>query len=168
MTQHRGFGVQEGGQALPACDTKPPGLCNVSFVRAIADNCVVGMGGLAHLCRDAKPWSCVASRGACLLCHAADMSTVSHSRDVCCVTQQTRLLRHTADTSAASHIRHVCCFTQQTCRLCVTADISETCPPMVYIVVDATRDRRIHSFFQKLGSEASMLGPDHPQRLLIS
>ena len=36
----------------------------------------------------------------CLMCDTADMSAVSHSRNVCCATQQTCLLCHTADMSA--------------------------------------------------------------------
>ena len=87
------------------------------------------------------------------LSHTADMSAVSDSRRLCCVTQQTmpavshsrhRLLRdaadvsavsccvtqqtcplcHTADMCAVSHGRHFCCVTQQTCVLCYTADMS--------------------------------------------
>ena len=69
------------------------------------------------------------------------MSAVSHSKHVCCFTQQTCLLCHTADisaflrsrhcllcrtadVSAVSHRRHVCCVKQQTCLLCDTADMS--------------------------------------------
>ena len=62
--------------------------------------------------------------GACLLCHTADTSAVSHSSHVCCVTQQTCLLCHTADMSAVSDSRHVCRVTQQTYLLCHTADMS--------------------------------------------
>ena len=58
------------------------------------------------------------------MCYMADMSAVSHSRHVCCVTQQTCLRRHTADMSAVSHSRHVCWVTQQTCLLCHTANMS--------------------------------------------
>ena len=52
-------------------------------------------------------------------------SAVSHSRHVCCVTQQTCLPRDTADMSAVPHSRHVfCCVTQQTCLPCRTEDMS--------------------------------------------
>ena len=60
-----------------------------------------------------------------LLCLTADMSAVSHSRHVCCVTQRACLLCDTADI--------VCCVTQQTlsavshsrqCLLFHTADMS--------------------------------------------
>ena len=39
----------------------------------------------------------------------ADMSAASHSRHVCCVTQQPCLQCDTADMSAVSHNRHTCC-----------------------------------------------------------
>ena len=132
-----------GGEGLapPRLRRKTMVLRNVSLVCAVADNCVVGMEGLAPPLLRRKPWFCVASRRGmsavshsrhvccvsqqtCLLCHTADMSAVSHSRHVCCVTQQTCLLCHTADMSAVSHSRHVCCVPQQTCLLCDTADMS--------------------------------------------
>ena len=50
----------------------------------------------------------------CLLCHTADMS--------CCVTQQTCLLCGAAGMITVLHNRHVCCTTQQTCLLCHTAE----------------------------------------------
>ena len=54
----------------------------------------------------------------CLLYDAGDRPAVSHSRHVCCVTQQTL--------SAVSYSRHVCCVTQtqHTCLLCDRADLS--------------------------------------------
>ena len=48
-----------------------------------------------------------AAAGGCLLCATAEMSAVSHSRHVCCLTQQTRVLSHMADMSAVSQSRHV-------------------------------------------------------------
>ena len=59
-----------------------------------------------------------------LLCDAADMSAVLHSRHVCCPTQHTCLLCDTAQMSAACQSRHACCVTQQTCVLRV---IHRTC-----------------------------------------
>ena len=38
--------------------------------------------------------------------------------------QQTHLLCGAADMSAVGHSRHVCCVTQQICRLCDTTDMS--------------------------------------------
>ena len=69
------------------------------------------------------------------LCRTTDMSAMSHSRHVCCVTQhtcvlcrhvccvtqQTCLLCHKPHVSAVARSRHFCCVTQQTCH---TADIS--------------------------------------------
>ena len=51
----------------------------------------------------------------CLLCRTADMSGVSHHKNVCCVTQQTCLRCDTTGMSAVRHSRHVCCVTRQTC-----------------------------------------------------
>ena len=141
-TQNRGFVLQGGlGQAPPRLQHKTTLFCNVSLVCAVAYKCVVGRGGLPLPCRDAKPWFCFASRGdmsavsrsrdvccvtqqGCLLCHTAGMSAVSRSRHVCCFTQQTCLLYTTADKSAVPHSRHVCCVTQQTCLLCRAAGMS--------------------------------------------
>ena len=67
---------------------------------------------------------CCVTQQTCLLCATADMSAVSHSRHVCCVTQETCLPCQTADISTASHSRHVCCVTQQPCLPCDTADMS--------------------------------------------
>ena len=60
----------------------------------------------------------------CLLCRTADLSAVSCSSHVCCVTQQTCLLCDTADITAVPHGRHVCFVAQQRCLLCHTADMS--------------------------------------------
>ena len=61
-------------------------LHDVSLVCAVADNCVVGMEGLAPL---------LLRRKTMVLCRKQE----GH---VCCVTQQTCLLYHTADMSAVS------------------------------------------------------------------
>ena len=47
----------------------------------------------------------VLAQQTCMLCHTADVSTVSHSRHVCCATQQTCLPCHQADMSAVSRSR---------------------------------------------------------------
>ena len=44
--------------------------------------------------------------------HTADMSTVSHSRQFCCVAEQNCFLCHSANVSVASHSRHICCVPQ--------------------------------------------------------
>ena len=62
---------------------------------------------------------CCVTQQKCLLCCTDDMV-----RHICCVTQYTCLLRHAADTSAISNSRHVCCVTQQTCLLSRTAGMS--------------------------------------------
>ena len=90
-------------------------LRNVSLVCAVVDNCVVGMEGLA------PP---LPKRKTMVLWRKQEfMSAVSHSRQVCCVLQQTCLLCDTADSvccvtqqtmPAVSHSRHWVCVTQQT------------------------------------------------------
>ena len=83
-------------------------LRNVILVCALADSCVVGMGGLAPpLLRRKTMVLCRKPGGAILLCHTADMPAVSHSRHVWCVTQQTCLLCDTADMSAVRQSRLV-------------------------------------------------------------
>ena len=87
-TQNRGFALQTGrGKPLLACDTKPI-LRNVSLVCAVADNCVVGMEGLAPpllrrktmvLCRKQEGHVCCVTQQTCLLYHTVDVSVVSHS-----------------------------------------------------------------------------------------
>ena len=57
----------------------------------------------------------------CLLCDAAGMSAVEHTRHVGRVRCRTCLLRHTADMSTVGHSRYVCCVPQQTCVLRDTA-----------------------------------------------
>ena len=59
-----------------------------------------------------------------LLCDAAHMSAVWHSRHVCCVTQQKCLMFHSADMSTVWHSSCVFCVTQQTRLLRATADMS--------------------------------------------
>lgn len=59
-----------------------------------------------------------------LLCPAANMLAVSHSRLVCSVTQQTYLLCHAANMCAVSHSRHLCRVAQQAGLLFRAADIS--------------------------------------------
>ena len=87
--------------------------------------CVTDWGGTAPPSPATQNHGFVSQAGgACLLCHAANMSAVSHGRHVCCVTWQTRLLCHTAGMSSASANRHACCVPQQTCLPCHTAHMS--------------------------------------------
>ena len=142
------------------------GLSSLNFVCAVPGSCVagggwmgeVGGGGLPRRPHHTPPatQNCGFASGrwgACppavspalslsrhvLLCHKLDVSAVSQSRHVCCVTQHTCLLCRTAVMSAPSHsgcaccvaqqtsavsLRHFCCFAQQTCLLCCTTNLS--------------------------------------------
>ena len=79
-----------------------------------------------HCCCVTSRHVCCVTQQTCLICHIADMSAVSHNRQVFFVTQQTCLLCHTADITAASHSRRDCCVTvtQPAPMLCHTSDMS--------------------------------------------
>ena len=98
-------------------------------------------------------WSAVSRSRHCWLCPTADMSAVSHSRNVCvsrsthvrCDTESMFAVsnsRHvscqTADTSTLSHCRHPCCATQQAWRQCDTADISVVWYSMTHLLCQQT------------------------------
>ena len=85
----------------------PPGLRHKTIVCTVADNCALGVGGLAPLPQNhgfvsQAGWGhvCCVTQRTCLLCHTSD--------NVCCATQLTL--------SAVSHSRQ--------CLLCDTADVS--------------------------------------------
>ena len=63
------------------------------------------------MCCLAKNASFSPHNGHCLLRHTTDMSGVSHSRRVCCITQQICLLCYAANIPAVSQSRRACCVT---------------------------------------------------------
>ena len=67
---------------------------------------------------------------------------VSHSRHVCCVTQQEGLLCHTANTSAVSRGRHGCCVTRQTWLLCHTSEF----PSKQLLFFGVPRTAKLYTF----------------------
>ena len=69
---------------------------------------------------------CLLGDKADIVCSVAQqtLSAVSHSRHVCCGTQQTCLPCDPADMSGVTHRRHVCWVAEQTCLLCHTAGMS--------------------------------------------
>ena len=100
-TQRPGFMSQEERGHVPPLATQNRGFVSLDALPLLRHKtkCVVSQ-----------------ARGACRLCHTADMSAV--------LSKQTGPPCHTADMSAVLHSRRVCGVAQQTCLLCDTADMS--------------------------------------------